>query len=189
MQDSQPNNLPTSHTDPWTLDRLVGLVVRRPPREWKIPGSNPACAGIFSGSSHTSDLKSGTPVATLPGAWRCRVSTGTGQPGVSILWLGEVERLICNFHLSVVARKIVWADPSLRYTSLLQKTQSWWYPNTCSNCMQTSTVEVWIRIKWTFPGSFSLLYKNFPDFAFPEMVLFSQIWDNGFPGIPEFPGK
>ena len=65
--------------------RLVGLVVRRPPRERKIPGSNPACAGIFSGSSHTSDLKIGTPVATLPGAWRCRISTGTGRPGVSIL--------------------------------------------------------------------------------------------------------
>ena len=30
-------------------DRLVGLVVRRPPREWKIPGSNPAGAGIFLG--------------------------------------------------------------------------------------------------------------------------------------------
>ena len=27
--------------------RLVGLVVRRPPREWKIPGSNPSCAEIF----------------------------------------------------------------------------------------------------------------------------------------------
>ena len=66
-------------------DRLVGLVVRRPPREREIPGSNPACAGIFSGSSHTSDLKIGTPVATLPGAWRYRVSTGTGRPGVSIL--------------------------------------------------------------------------------------------------------
>ena len=66
-------------------DRLVGQVVRRPPREQKIPGSNPACAGIFSGSSHTSDLKIGTPVATLPGAWRYRVSTGTGRPGVSIL--------------------------------------------------------------------------------------------------------
>ena len=65
--------------------RLVGLVVRRPPRERKIPGSNPACAGIFSGSSHTSDLKTGTPVATLPGAWRYRVSTGAGRPGVSIL--------------------------------------------------------------------------------------------------------
>ena len=40
-----------------SLDRLIGLVVRRPPQERKIPGSNPACAGIFSGSSHTSDLK------------------------------------------------------------------------------------------------------------------------------------
>ena len=71
----------------WLLnvDRLVGLVVRRPPRERKIPGSNLACAGIFSGSSHTSDLKIGTPVATLPGAWRYRVRTGTGRPGVSIL--------------------------------------------------------------------------------------------------------
>ena len=55
-----------------TVDRLVGLVVRRPPRERKIPGSNPACDGFFSGSSHTSDLKIGNPVATLPGAWRYR---------------------------------------------------------------------------------------------------------------------
>ena len=60
-------------------------MVRRPPREWKVPGLNPVCAGIFSGSSHTSDLKIGTPVATLPGAWRYRVSAGTGWPGVSIL--------------------------------------------------------------------------------------------------------
>ena len=47
--------------------------------------SNPACDGIFSGSSHTSDLNIGTPVATLPGAWCYRVSAGTGQPGVSKL--------------------------------------------------------------------------------------------------------
>ena len=66
-------------------DRLIGLVVRRPPRERKVPGLNPACGRIFSGSSHTSDLKIGTPVATLPGAWRYRVSTGTGRNGVSIL--------------------------------------------------------------------------------------------------------
>ena len=39
----------------------------------------------FSGSSHTSDLKIGTPVAILPGTWRYRVSAGTGRPGVSIL--------------------------------------------------------------------------------------------------------
>ena len=56
-----------------------------PPRERKIPGSNLACAGIFSGSSHTSDLKIGTPVATLPDAWCYRVSAGTGWPSVSIL--------------------------------------------------------------------------------------------------------
>ena len=39
----------------------------------------------------------GTPVTTLPGAWRYRDSTGTGRPSVSILWLGEVESLICIF--------------------------------------------------------------------------------------------
>ena len=72
-------------SDAQRIDRLVGLVVRRPPRERKVPGSNPACAGIFSGSSHTSDLNIGTPVATLQGAWRYRVSAGTGRPGVSIL--------------------------------------------------------------------------------------------------------
>ena len=67
-----------------SIHRLVGLVVRRPPRERKVPGSNPARAGIFSGSSHTSDLNIGTPVATLPGAWRYRLSAGTGRPSVSI---------------------------------------------------------------------------------------------------------
>ena len=72
---------------------------------------------IFSGSSHNSDLKIGTPGATLPGAWRYGVSSGTGQPSVSIL--GEMESLVCNFCLSVVAREIVWADPSLRYTRML----------------------------------------------------------------------
>ena len=39
----------------------------------------------FSGSSHTSDLNIGTPVATLPGVWRYRASARTGWPGVSIL--------------------------------------------------------------------------------------------------------
>ena len=68
----------------WQCHRLVGLEVRRLSREQKVPGSNPACTVIFSGSSHTSDLKIGTPVATLPGAWRYRVSAGTGQPGVSV---------------------------------------------------------------------------------------------------------
>ena len=43
--------------------------------------------GIVSGSGHTCDLEIGTPVAALPGAWRYRVSAGTGRPGVSD-WVG-----------------------------------------------------------------------------------------------------
>ena len=58
-------------------------------------------------------------VATLSGARRYRVSARTGWPSISLLWLGKVERLICNFYISVTARTIVWADPSLRYTSML----------------------------------------------------------------------
>ena len=72
---------------------------KRPPRwPWgkasasraEGPGFDPA------GPSHTSDLNIGTPVATLPGAWRDRVSAGTGGPGVSILLLGEVESVKIN---------------------------------------------------------------------------------------------
>ena len=54
----------------------------RPPR-WpsgKASASRAEDTGIFSGSSHTSDLKTDTPVATLPGAWHYRVSAGTGCP-------------------------------------------------------------------------------------------------------------
>ena len=80
---------PPSPLAPWTAS--LALWLRRQPRERKIRGSDPACDGIFSGSSHTSDFKIGTPLATLPGAWRYTVSAGTGRPGVSILRLGEVE--------------------------------------------------------------------------------------------------
>ena len=83
------------------------------------PGFESRLRRDFFGLSHTSDLKSGTPVATLPGPWHYRVTAGAGRSGVSILWLGEVESLICNFYLSVAAHKIVYADPSLRYTTML----------------------------------------------------------------------
>ena len=74
---------------------------------------------LAPGSSHTSDLKTGTPVAILPGGWHYKVSARTGWPGVSILWLGEMESWICNLYLSVAVHKIVWTDPSLRYSSML----------------------------------------------------------------------
>ena len=49
------------------------------------PGLESRLRRDFSGSNHTSDLKIGTPVVTLPGACQYRVSAGTGRSGVSIL--------------------------------------------------------------------------------------------------------
>ena len=87
---------------------LIGFVVKASTLSAEDPvfESRFGC-GDFSRSSHTSDLKIGTPVATLPGTWRDQVRVGTGWPGVSILCLGEVESLICNFCLSVAAHKVV----------------------------------------------------------------------------------
>ena len=65
--------------------RLGGLVVKASASRAEDPGFESRLRRDFSGSSHTSDLNIGNPVATLPGAWRYRVSAGTGRPGVSIL--------------------------------------------------------------------------------------------------------
>ena len=90
------------------MDRLVGLVVKASASRAANLGSIPACAVDLSrGSSHTSDLKFGVPVASLPGAWRYRISAGTGRRDVSMLRLGEIERVICNFCLRVAVRTIV----------------------------------------------------------------------------------
>ena len=98
---------------------LTGLVVKASSSIVEDPGFKFRLRQDFSGPSHTSDLKIGTPVATLPGAWHSKISHGTGQPGVSMLWLGQMESLVCNFYLNVAACKIVWAHPSLRYTCML----------------------------------------------------------------------
>ena len=67
-------------------DRLTGLVVKASASGAADPGFDSRLrSGDFSGSSHISDLKIGTPVAIRPGVWRYRVSAGTGRPGVSIL--------------------------------------------------------------------------------------------------------
>ena len=68
-----------------TADRLVGLVLKASASGEEDPGFESRLRLDFSGSIHTSDLEIGTPVATLPGAWRYRVNAGTGRPGVSIL--------------------------------------------------------------------------------------------------------
>ena len=83
--------------------RLVGLVVKASAPRAEDPRFESRSRRGFSGSSHTSDVKIGTPVTALPGAWCYRVSAGTGWPGVSILCLGEVESWMSNFYLSVAA--------------------------------------------------------------------------------------
>ena len=64
--------------------RLAGLEVKASASGAEDPGFESRLRWDFSGSSHTSDLKIGTPVAFPPGTWYHRVSTGTGWPGVSI---------------------------------------------------------------------------------------------------------
>ena len=128
----------------WTASLAEWL--RHPPREQKILGSNPTCAKIVSGLSHTSDLKIGTPVATLPGAWRYRVSAGTGRPGVSILWLGEVESWICNFYLSVAARQIEQIRP--------------WYTLACCWDFKQATNQQTVSVAWGWQGHVPRVYHS-----------------------------
>ena len=70
---------------PTFIHRLVGLVVKASASGATDPELESRLRRDFSGSSHTSDSKIGTPVATLPGAWHYRVSAGTGRPDVTIL--------------------------------------------------------------------------------------------------------
>ena len=67
------------------INRLIGLVVKASASGAEDPEFESRLRRDFSWLSHTSELKIGTPVAALPGAWRYRVSSGTGRPGVSIL--------------------------------------------------------------------------------------------------------
>ena len=68
-----------------TRDRLVGQVDKASASRQEDPGFESHLRRDFTGSSHTSDLKIGPPVTTLPGAWRYGDSAGTGRLGVSIL--------------------------------------------------------------------------------------------------------
>ena len=66
-------------------DRLVGLLVKASASRAEDLGFEFCLRWDFSRSSHTSDLKIGTPVDTVPGAGCYRVSAGTGWLCVSIL--------------------------------------------------------------------------------------------------------
>ena len=68
------SNPSSTQLKPTRLDRLGGLVVKASASRAEDPGFESRLGLDFSGLSHTSDLKIGSPVATLPGAWRYRVS-------------------------------------------------------------------------------------------------------------------
>ena len=110
-------------------------MVRRWLRERKIPGSNPAYAGIFFGVESYQWLKnwhsSGYPARrqALQGQrddWlaRCQYTvTGRGR------------KFDLQLLSRVAARKTVWADPSLRYTRMLLE--------------RSATISQW-RVAWQF---------------------------------------
>ena len=66
------------------FSHLDGLVVRRPPRESRNGIEARFLQRAFPGSCLTSDLKTGAIVATLPGAWRDRISARTSWFHVSV---------------------------------------------------------------------------------------------------------
>ena len=74
-------------------DRLVCHVVKMSAWGAEDPVFECRFQWDFSGSSQTSDLKIGIPVATLRGDWLHKITASTGWPCISTLWLGEVESL------------------------------------------------------------------------------------------------
>ena len=86
-----------------------GQVARQPP----LVGRHEDCFCW----SHTSDLTTGTLVATLPCAWHHRVRVTTDWCCVSmlwlaeIMWLAEIVCLICNCYFSVVVCNCLQIHP------------------------------------------------------------------------------
>ena len=158
------------------------------------PGFNSGfLRGDFSRSSSNGDLKIGTLVATLLGARRYRVCAGTGWPRISLLWPGEIERLICNFYLSVAAREIAWADPSLRCTSLLLGC------NNNNNCIQRHHLRFFTisslrhepsptrRLKWPRRNHVQIM-RNTSCPHHVQHVVFRATWYEGTAQLLRLPG-
>ena len=124
------------------------LWLRSPPAERKILGSNPDWAEILPGSSHTSDLKIGTPVATLQGVWclqgqcwdwsaRCQytMTEWDGKFGLQLLFQ-------CGSTYNCLSRSVPKIHSHVAGTLSNQPTKdtidkvgagvcdSWWQPNT-----------------------------------------------------------
>ena len=82
--------------------RLVGQVVKASTPKSEGPEFESRLIPEFS--------KIDTPVATLPGAWRYRVSAGTDRPGVSIQWLPCQAPGVIGSALGLVGLVSVYCD-------------------------------------------------------------------------------
>ena len=104
----------------------------------------------------------------LPGAWCYRVSAGTGWPSVSILWLGEMESLVCNFLLSVVARKIS------------EQIRPW---DTLACCWEVKQPTIFYRVlqdkcDWYFSFSYysPQLWNSLPFYILGRLLPSNPVW-------------
>ena len=79
-EDLKFEHIQTTNTQPASLQFVSSALLPR----WPC-GSGVCLESGRPGSSHTSDLKIDTLVATLPGAWLYRVSAGAGWASVSLL--------------------------------------------------------------------------------------------------------
>ena len=120
------------------MDGLVGLVVKASALRAED------CAEIFRWLSHTSDLKIGTPVATLPGAWCYRVSAGTGWPNDWVRWK-------------------VWSttfNPVWQYVKLSEQIHPWDTLACCWNVKQPTNITR-VALPWSaFYPPWNCLLRN-----------------------------
>ena len=139
---------------------LLALWLRRPSLEWKILCSNPVCARIFLGSRHSNDLKIGTPVATLPGAWCYRVSAGTGC----------LVSVYCDW-----VRWKVWSATCIsvwQHIKLLMQIHAWYTLTCCwdvkqpTNCSWWTEQATYSEINYSHSMLFTSLYLLHSQLAF-----------------------
>ena len=125
-----------------TAYHLAGLVVKASASRAEDPGFESRLRRDFSGSSHTSDFKIGTLVATLPCTRRYRVSAGTGRPGVSITCVDEVAGLISSVCVCVAARTMVCMLHVAGTLAANQPTHCPWEKHPCSLSEHRSNAQI-----------------------------------------------
>ena len=83
----------------FSITHLIGTVVKCLPREQQTWVRSPVSPWIFL-LGRVIPVTYKFVVASVPGAWHYRISAGTCWPGVSVLWLSEVAKLILDLYVT-----------------------------------------------------------------------------------------